>query len=385
MKRLSRILPFLLAAVMLPLPLLGQAQNGTLVGRVIDRDGTTPLAGALLWVDQLVTNSGRIVVRERLTAKTGRDGRFSLTGLYIGRVRVTVVVNNQPVMVKGDAIGDELYLATGVDTVANFDLSKAPAAPPPVAGGADVAPTPANDKEREELRKKLEEQAAKAGVMYKAFEEGKVAHAAKNYDEAITKFKAAIEAIPVPPPPNVSDIIWANLAMTYDAKRDYAEAENAYKKAIEFKATEPAYWVNLSLAQIGTGKMDESQASIQKAASLNPASAGMAYYNMGATLVNRNKPKEAVTFFKKAIEVDPLYSNAYYQLGITLIGENETGEAMMYLSKFVELVPTGQDSQTAKLLIDELKKTAPTTFQNPGATKGGSTTPKQPATKGNTK
>ena len=29
--------------------------------------------------------------------------------------------------------------------------------------------------------------------MYKAFEEGKTAFAAKNYDEAITKFKSAIE------------------------------------------------------------------------------------------------------------------------------------------------------------------------------------------------
>ena len=381
MKRLSRILPFLLAAVLVPLPFFGQAQNGTLVGRVLDRDGTTPVQGAIILVDQLITNSGRIQVRERLQTKTGRDGRFSLSGLYIGRVRVTVVQNNQPVMVKGDAIGDELYLATGVDTVANFDLSKAPAAPPPTAA-VDNTPQPGNDKEREELRKKLEEQAAKSGVMYKAFEEGKLAYQAKNFDDAVTKFKAAVDAIPVPPPPNVADVIWANLAMAYDAKKDYAESENAYKKAIEFKGTEPAYWVNLSLAQIGAGKLDESQATIQKAATLNPAAAGMAYYNMGATLVNRNKPKEAVTFFKKSIETDPLYSNAYYQLGITLIGENETAEAIGYLKKYRELVPTGQDSETAKLLIDELGKTPPTPPQNPPA-KGG-TAPKQPPAK-NTK
>ncbi|HZI51622.1 MAG TPA: tetratricopeptide repeat protein [Terriglobia bacterium] len=371
MKRLSRILPFLLAAVLVPLLLLGQAQNGTIVGRVIDRDGTTPLAGAVIWVDQLATNSGRVVVRERLNTKTGRDGRYSLTGLYIGRVRVSVVQNGAPVMTKGDAIGDELYLATGLDTVANFDLSKAPAAPPPGAAAAD-GPTPANDKEREELRKKLEEQAAKAGVMYKAFEEGKTAFGAKNFDDAVTKFRAAIDAIPVPPPPKVADVIWANLAMTYDAKREYAEAETAYKKAIEFNAAEPAYWVNLSLAQIATGKMDESQASIEKAASLNPASAGMAYYNMGATLINRNKPKEAITFFKKSVEVDPLYSSAYYQLGLTLVGENDIPEALKYLSKYLELVPTGRDADTAKLLIEEFQKAAPTAISNPApATKGG--------------
>jgi tetratricopeptide (TPR) repeat protein len=375
MKRLSRILPFVLAAVLIAVPFLGQGQDGTVTGRVLDRDGKTPLAGAQIVIDQLMTNNGRVQIREQLTTKTGRDGRYSMSGLYIGRVRVNVIVNNQKVMTKGDAIGDELYLATGVDTVANFDLSKAPAAPPAAAAAGD-APVPANDKEREELRKKLEEQAAAAGLMYKSFEEGKTAYAAKNYDDAIVKFKDAIDKIPVPPPAKTADVIWANLAMTYDAKKDYAQSEGAYKKAIEFNGTESAYYVNLSLAQIANGKMEESQASIQKAAELNPANAGMAYYNMGATLINRNKSNEAVPFFQKAIEKDPSYANAYYQLGITQIGLNQTPEALANLAKYVELVPAGPDSATAKALIEELKKTVPTNFQNPTAAPAKS---KQPA------
>src|SRR5262245_16162971 len=375
MKRLSRILPFVLAAVLFAVPLFAQ-QNGTIAGRVLDRDGKTPLAGVQIVVDQLATNNGRVMVRESLPTKTGRDGRYSMAGLYIGRVRVSVIVNNQRVMSKGDAIGDELYLATGLDTVANFDLSKAPAAPPAAAGDAPGA-APANDKEREELRKKLEEQAAKTGVMYKSFDEGKAAYAAKNYDDAILKFKDAIEKLPVPPPAKTADVIWANLAMTYDAKKDYAESENAYKKAIEYNTTESAYYVNLSLAQSANGKLEESQASIDKAAALNPANAGMAYYNMGATLINRNKPKDAITFFKKAIELDPLYANAYYQLGITQIGEGQTPEALANLAKYVELVPAGPDSTTAKALIDELKKTVPTSLQNTTPAAGKSAAPKQ--------
>lgn len=382
MKRLSRILPFALAAVLIAVPFFGQAQNGTITGRVIDRDGKTPLAGAQIMIDQLVTDGGRIRVRETLQTKTGRDGRFTLSGLYIGRVRVSVVQNNQRIMTKGDAIGDELYLATGLDTVANFDLSKAPATPPPTAAAANTPAAPMSDKERDELRKKIEEDAAKSGIMYKVFEEGKLAYTAKNYDEAILKFKDAISKIPVPTPAKTADVIWANLAMTYDAKKDYVEAEAAYKKAIEFNATESAYHVNLSLAQIAQGKIEESQASIAKAAELNPANAGMAYYNMGATLINRNKPKDAITFFKKAVELDPLYANAFYQLGLTLIGENENAEAINNLEKYLALVPTGQDAETAKLLIGELKKTTPTSIQNTPATGKGSTQPKQPAKSG---
>jgi len=377
MKRLSRILPFALGAVLFAVPLFGQ-QNGTIAGKVVDRDGKTPLAGAQIMIDQLVTNNGRVQVREQLSTKTGKDGRYSMTGLYIGRVRVSVVVNNQRVMTKCDAIGDELYLATGVDTVANFDLSKAPAAPPTAAAGdAPAGPSPANEKEREELRKKLEEQAAKSGLMYKSFDEGKAAYAAKNYDDAILKFKDAIEKIPVPPPAKTADVIWANLAMAYDAKRDYTESETAYKKAIEYNGAESAYYVNLSLAQIANGKMEESQTSIQKAAELNPSNAGMAYYNMGATLINRQKPKEASTFLQKAIEKDPLYAKAYYQLGIVQLGLDQTPEALANFAKFVELEPAGPDADTAKALIQELKKTVPTTLQNPAPAPGKSAAPKQ--------
>jgi tetratricopeptide (TPR) repeat protein len=379
MKRLSRILPFVVAAVLIAVPFFAQQQNGTISGRVLDRDGKTPLVGAQVIIDQLVTNNGRIGVRESIPVKTGRYGRYSQTGLYIGRVRVSVVINNQRVMTKGDAIGDELYLATGIDTIANFDLSKAPAAPP-AAAVAD-APTPANDKEREKLRKEIEELESKKGEMYKSFEAGKAAYAAKNYDDAVLKFKEAIEKIPNPPPAKTADVIWANLAMTYDAKKSYTDSEAAYQKAIEYNGTESAYYVNLSLAQIANGKMEESQASIQKAAQLNPANAGMAYYNMGATLINRQKPKDAITFFKKAVELDPLYANAYYQLGITQIGENQMPDALQNLAKYVELVPAGPDADTAKALIEELKKTVPTTFQNPTPATGKSGTAKQPPAK----
>jgi tetratricopeptide (TPR) repeat protein len=383
MKRLSRILPFLVAAIILVgVALYAQSQDGTIAGRVIGRDGM-PLQGAVIWVDSLITNNGRIQLRERLTAKTGKDGRYGLTGLYIGRVRVSVVENNQAVMVKGEAIGDELFLASGVDTTANFDLTKAPP-PAAVAAAGNNAAAPKNEKELADLRKKLEEEAAASGVMNKAFEEGKAAFNAKNYDEAITKFKAAIEKIPNPPPAGVADVIWANLAKTYDANKNYEESAAAYKKAIEYKPTESNYYLNLSLEQIAMGKLEDSQASIQKAAELNPGNAGMAYYNLGATLINRNQPAEAINFLKKAIELDPKYANAYYQLGLTMIGTGDMAGAQGYLKKYLELAPTGADAETAKALIEATKGQGTTTFQTPEPAKTENTKTKATGkTKGN--
>jgi tetratricopeptide (TPR) repeat protein len=354
MRRLSRILPFFLAVV-LTVPLYGQSQDGTIAGRVVDRDGTTPVQGATLQIDSLFTQNGRITVRERLTTKSGRDGRYSLSGLYIGRVRVTLIVNNTPLMVRGDAVGDEIYLASGVTGTANFDMSKAPAAPAP--GAATNAPAPKDEKELEALREKFKRDAEAQESMNKSFEEAKVAFNAKNYDDAVTKFKAAIEKIPTPAPPGVADIIWANLGKAYEAQKNWADMTAAYKKAIQYKPTESNYYVNLSLAQISAGQLDDSRASIKKAAELNPSNAGMAYFNLGATLVNRNQPNDAIEPFKEAIKLDPKYANAYYQLGIIMIGKESTmGEAETYFKKYIELVPTGGDSDVAKALIAEIAK-----------------------------
>src|SRR4030095_1694791 len=87
MKRLSRILPFLLATLV-AVPVYAQQQDGSLAGRGIGRDGTTTGEGVVCWNEYLITNNGRTQVRERLTTKTGRHGRYSMAGLYIGRVRV---------------------------------------------------------------------------------------------------------------------------------------------------------------------------------------------------------------------------------------------------------------------------------------------------------
>ncbi len=283
-------------------------------------------------------------------------------------------------MIKGEAIGDEIYLASGVERTANFDLSKAPAAPPPAAAGKH-ARCPPMKRRATNFARRSKKKPPHRRVMYKAFEEAKTAYTAKNYEEAITKFKFAIEKIPVPPPAGAADVIWANLAKTYDATKQWPESAGAYKKAIEYKPTESNYYLNLSLAQIANGELEESQASIQKAAELNPANAGMAYYNMGATLINRNQPKEAITFFKKAIELDPKYANAYYQLGLTYIGTGKMEEAAPVLQKYLELVPTGQDAETAKALIEATKATAPTSVQNPAPGKAPAKQPSRAARK----
>jgi tetratricopeptide (TPR) repeat protein len=339
---------------------------------VLGRDGTTPAAGLTIHVDSLITNQGRIQVRERLTTKTGRNGEYSLSGLYQGRVRVIVVEQGQEVMVRGEAVGDEIFLASGIDQRVNFDLSKAKPLAPAGAAAAPL-PNPANEAEREALRKKIEADAAAAGEMQKSFEAGKVAFNEKRFDEAITLFKAAASKIPTPPGPGM-DVIWANLGRALDAAKQYDEAMAAYQKAIDMKPKEPAtlsnYYLNLSLIQMTAGKLEEGSASIKMAADLNPANAGVAYYNLGATLINRNKPKEAIEALKKSVELDPKYAPAHFQLGLTMIGQGQLQESHPYLQKVVELAPGTADAKTAQDLIAATKGPGTTGFSAPAPAGG---------------
>jgi tetratricopeptide (TPR) repeat protein len=357
MKRFLTVIPFLAMAVLVASP--GYSQSASISGKVIGRDGQ-PAANVIVKIDSLTLNNGRLQIRESLDAKTGRNGEYSKSGLYNGRVMVTVMENGQPVpgMTAGEKVGDEIFLADGLDKrIPTFDLTKAPAPAP--AAAAAAATSGLSDAERKALKDKLEKEAAAAGEATKAFEAGKAAFVAKDFPESIKQFKLAAEKNPS------QDVIWANLGRAYDANKEYEEAIGAYQKAIAIKAVDSNYFLNLSLAQIGAGKIDESKASIEKAAALNPANAGQAYYNLGATLINRNKGAEAIDPLKKAIELDPKYGPAYFQLGLTLVGLNKLDEAPPVLQKCLDLGAGCPDAATAKALIDATKTQGTTSFQSP--------------------
>jgi len=119
-----------------------------------------------------------------------------------------------------------------------------------------------------------------------------------------------------------------------------------------------------------------------KAAQLDPQQAGKYYFNLGAVFVNTGQNDPATEAFKKAIELDPMYSEAYYQLGLTLFAKATTsadgkiippaGTADAF-QKYLELAPTGPNVDSAKAMLEAIGSKVETSFQKPGQ--------KTPATK----
>lgn len=332
MKLVSKILPVLVAALLLASP--GFAQTGNLTGKVVDTDGK-PMNGVTVSID-------RQGITQHFEVKTDKNGNYVHAGLPTGNYKVSVMKDGKALM----ALDGRVQF--GQDNKLDFDLKD--------AGKAAAAAANANANV-EEQRKKIAEEKAKNDATRNAFNGAREAMAAKNYDEAIRLFNEAAKNDPT------QHVIFANLADADAQAKKYDDAVAAYNKAIELKPDEAGYYNNLGIVLANQGKIDEATQKLQKAAELNPAGAGQAYYNLGAVLTNKGKTKEAGDAFKKAIDLNPNMASAYYQLGISYFGSPDTiPQAIPVLQKFLTLQPTGPDADAAKQLIAAAQAAAPTGY-----------------------
>jgi len=327
---------FVAAVFLIPVIAFAQVGQGTLTGKVLDRDGK-PLQGAVVRIQNL----GNKEVDE---IKTNKSGSYSFVGLYQGRFKAVVIVDGHALMARGDTTGDDIFVTGGQETTINFDLRKAPAAPIP----ASAAPPPPNSKGKTDAEKKADAE------MRGAFAAGLAALKANNYDEAIKQLKLAAEKDQSQP------AIFGNLGLAYLRTKKYDDAIEVLRKSLELKPDDAGVHLSLSQALAVTGKIDEAMQEAEECAKLDPAQAAQGYYTLGAALTDRGKAKEGVELFKKSIEIDPKYGPSYYQLGVAYFSSADTiPQAVPALEKYLQLEPNGQYAQSAKQLIDAAKASSP--------------------------
>ena len=209
--------------------------------------------------------------------------------------------------------------------------------------------------------------------------------AAKNYELAAESFTKATLVDPNHPSEHV---MYASLADAYTslagtktgAEQDDANTKGlaAWQKAIELKSDDPAYHNNYALALAKGKKYQEAGGELEKAAQLDPTSAGKYYYNLGAVLVNNGQGEQAGDAFKKAIAADPNYADAQYQYGIYLISKATTTPdgkivppdgTVQAFQKYLELKPDGLFAEACKGMLSTIQGGVQTNYENPNAPK----------------
>jgi len=362
----------LLASTVLFMSTLAFAQITTIEGDVKGVDGQ-PVKGAVI---KLV----RTDIKGNYTVKSDKRGHWFYTGLPLGVYDISCEIDGKVVdSMKG------VHSKYSESTTIDFDAKKVAAQNAALQKAADGgqlskdverALTPEQKAQLDKQAKERSETMKKNAALNDAFNAGMAAMDAKNYDEAVKNFTHANELDP-------SQLaVWDNLGAAYlalsatqtgaDKTATMDKAIETYKKAIEISPNTAALYNQLGNAYGAERKIPEAQDALNKAASLDPAMAAKAFYNMGANLVNGGQNDAAADFFKKAVAADANYADAHYQLGICLLAkatvDSKTGKITPpdgtadEFQKYLQLKPDGPFAQSAKEMLASLGETVQTQF-----------------------
>ena len=146
-----------------------------------------------------------------------------------------------------------------------------------------------------------------------------------------------------------------NMGLLYSQKKDWANAEASYKKALELKPDYADAVINLSNIMVNTGRGAEAADFVAK--SNASGSDAKLLIQQGAVLFNIGKQVEAAEVFQKLVAADPALADPYYFLGTIAVAQGKTAECIAHLEKYLSLAPpNGPYVATAKGLITALKK-----------------------------
>ena len=298
----------------------GAAQStGMIKGKVVDGQGQ-PIEGATIVIE---FKEG---VNRRYEIKTNKKGEFIQIGLATGGWTVTAD------KVKVGSQSFDVRVRLGQTAEVKFQLA-------PGVGGTTLS----------------KEDTAKNEAAKKQFEDGVAASRGGKYDEAIAKFTEALTLAP-----KCADCYY-NIGFAQAQKKQYKEAEDAYKKAIELNVNYVVAYNGLANVYNAQRRFDEATAAGAEAA--NRSSAGAAgggnvdaVFNQGVIFWNAGKIPEAKKQFEEAVKINSDHADSHYWLGMATLNEGKMPEAVTEFETYIKLAPDGEYAAQAKGILAQIKK-----------------------------
>ena len=162
-----------------------------------------------------------------------------------------------------------------------------------------------------------------------------------NVLQTMGRFSAAVQwqTWAVAPPENRMEM-FARLGALYGQQQRREEAIAAYKQAIQCDPDyAPAHW-SLANLYAELGKTEAEIYHRQQAMHCNPRWATPEnQFNLGNQLMAEQRSKEAIAYYRGAVERNRDFFEAHYNLAISLMQQHDWPEALTALQRSLELEP----------------------------------------------
>ncbi len=157
------------------------------------------------------------------------------------------------------------------------------------------------------------------------------------YETAVAEFTVALQL-----GATFADDVYNNMGNTFRAMGRSADAEVAYRAALNISPRHAHAWNNLGNAMRAQGSFDEAMNCYRASLSALPGFAP-AHCNLAGLLRDQGKPQEAEVQYRTALLSDPNLAEAAAGLGTALRDMGRAEEAISYYIRAVRLQPTGAD------------------------------------------
>jgi tetratricopeptide (TPR) repeat protein len=185
--------------------------------------------------------------------------------------------------------------------------------------------------------------------------QGKKLFAEARYDEAQAKFEKFLLKQP--------DFYQTHLEIgnCHKEKEEFELAMAQYKKALEKAPTDGTdiqliAQVNAAIGDLYIRKKDlkTAQEFFKKSLELDPKDEILAY-NVGEIFFSNNKTNEAIHYFKLASLIKPKWGTPHLKMGYAYLNSADYKNAVTCFKKFLELDPESAEAPAIKELIASLK------------------------------
>jgi len=173
-------------------------------------------------------------------------------------------------------------------------------------------------------------------------------------DQARTTLEAAREVVPE------SSRVLKQLAYVATQQGRTDDALQVYEELIEFDPENTDAWLAMAEIYAALGDDAKTEAAYQNVVELDPSNAHQVFYNLGVLKLKADSPSDAdrnqaVAAFRKAIEINPNYSQAHKQLAFALLGMGDRSGAKGSLEQYVKISPDAADAAQIQRMIETLR------------------------------